>query len=63
MTIQHPLYILYGLGLIGAVTWAESNGVTLSSLVDSKSAPRTVRDNPGGGRPLYGSSPRYSGGK
>ena len=63
MTIQHPLYILYGLALIGGTTWAEANGVTLRSLAEGKSAPHSMRDNPGAGRAIYGGSPRYSGGK
>jgi len=63
MTIRHPLYVLYGLTLIVASTWAEVRGVSFGSLTESKSTPRSIRDNPGGGRPIYGSSPRYSGGK
>jgi hypothetical protein len=63
MTIRHPLYWIYGLTLITAATWAESRGFTMGSLIESKASPRSIRDNPGGGRPIYGSSPRYSGGK
>lgn len=63
MTIQHPLYVIYGLALIGAVTWAEASGVMYGSLTEGKNTPRSVRDNPGSGRGIYGVSPRYSGGK
>lgn len=63
MTIRHPIYVIYGVTLIGAVTWAEANGINLRSLSDGKATPRSVRDNPGAGRAIYGGSPRYSGGK
>jgi hypothetical protein len=63
MTIKHPLYWLYGLTLIGSSTYLESQGFTFRSLTEGKPTPRSIRDNPGAGRAIYGSSPRYTGGK
>lgn len=63
MTIQHPIYLLYGLSLIGGSAYLESKGVTLQSMIEGKQTPRSIRDNPGAGRAIYGSSPRYTGGK
>jgi hypothetical protein len=63
MTIRHPIYLLYGLSLIGGSAYLESRGFTFRSMFEDKNAPKSIRNNPGGGRALYHSSPRYSGGK
>jgi hypothetical protein len=31
--------------------------------MEGKNTPRSIRDNPGAGRAIYGTSPRYTGGK
>ena len=61
--MRHPLYMLYSLMVIGVMGTAQYKGWSLSQLNQSRSAPRTVRDNPGAFRPMYNDSPRYSGGK
>jgi len=63
MTIQHPLYLIYGLTLIGGSAYVESQGFTFRSLVEGKTTPKSIRDNPGAGRAIYGSTSRYTGGK
>jgi hypothetical protein len=32
-------------------------------MIEGKPTPKSIRDNPGAGRAIYGMSPRYSGGK
>jgi hypothetical protein len=61
--IRHPLFLLYGLGLIGLASVAEFNGWTFSSARQVNNVPRSVRDNPGAYRSIYGNYYRYSGGK
>lgn len=63
MTIQHPIYVLYGLSLIGGAAYLESKGFTMQQMIEGKAAPKSIRDNPGAGRAIYGTSPRYTGGK
>jgi hypothetical protein len=61
--MRHPLYLIYSLAVIGFMGMAEFRGWHLSQLNQSRSTPRSVRDNPGAFRPSYNASPRYSGGK
>ena len=62
--MRHPLYLAFGLLLIGTAALADWRGWSLSRTSEVKNVPRTVRDNPGSYRPHYtyfGS--RYSRGK
>ena len=62
--MRHPIYLAFGLLLIGGVAAAEWRGWSFSRTTEVKNVPRTVRDNPGSYRPhylYYGS--RYSRGK
>jgi hypothetical protein len=61
--MRHPIYLAYGLAVIGFMGMAQYRGWNLSTLNQSRAVPRTVRDNPGAFRPMYNGSPRYSGGK
>lgn len=61
--IRHPLYLIYGIAVIGFMGMAQFRGWNMSQLNQSRTLPRTVRDNPGAFRPSYNGSPRYSGGK
>jgi hypothetical protein len=61
--MRYPLYLLYGLLLLGATSVAEYRGWSLSSVNQLKNVPKTVRDNPGAYRSHYGFYPRYVGGK
>ena len=63
--MQGPrIYLLYGLAVLGLLGWVEYTGWSMTSVNESREgAPRSVRDNPGANRPIYGGSGRYVGGK
>jgi hypothetical protein len=61
--MRYPLYLVYGLMLLGATSFAEYRGWSFSSVNQIKNVPKTVRDNPGAYRSHYGFYPRYVGGK
>jgi len=65
---RHPLYLLYGLAVLGLLGVAEWRGWSFFSPSEGRTTgnPRSVRDNPGAYRPHYintGSSRRTRGGK
>jgi hypothetical protein len=60
---QHPIYLLYGLAVLGTFGFAEYRGWSFSSVNDVNNVPKTVRDNPGAYRSHYGTYTRYMGGK
>ena len=57
------LYLLYGLLVLGSVTFAEYRGWSLDSMNQLKNVPKAVRDNPGSYRSVYSSYHHYTGGK
>jgi hypothetical protein len=58
------IYLVYGLALLGFLGWAEYRGWSWSDVNETRDgAPRSVRDNPGANRPIYGGTSRYRGGK
>jgi hypothetical protein len=57
------LYLLYGLIVLGGMATAEYQGWRLTPVGESRIAPKTVRDNPGSYRPVYGGFRHYMGGK
>jgi hypothetical protein len=57
------LYILYGVIVLGTLGMAEYRGWSLNSVDDVKNVPRSVRDNPGSYRSVYGYYHHYTGGK
>ena len=59
----NPLYLLYGILLIGVATFGEYRGWSLSRVNQQKVLPKTIRDNPGAYRSTYGGYSRYVGGK
>ncbi len=61
--MRHPLYLLYGVALLGLVGRAEYRGWSFTSVNEVKNVPKTVRDNPGAYRSHYRYFPRYFGGK
>ncbi len=61
--MRHPVFTIYGLILIALAAYAEYEGWTLSSTRRLENVPRSVRDNPGAYRSMYGNYYRYSGGK
>ena len=56
-------YLLYGLVVIGLMGTAQYRGWRLVSLNEARVVPRTVRDNPGSYRPVYGGFRHFTGGK
>jgi hypothetical protein len=57
------LYVLYGIMVLGTLTMAEYHGWSLASVDEVKNVPRSVRDNPGSYRSVYGYYHHYTGGK
>jgi hypothetical protein len=57
------LYILYGIIVLGTLGMAEYRGWSLDSVDELKNVPRSVRDNPGSYRSVYGYYHHYTGGK
>ena len=63
--MRHPLYLLFGVSLLGLLGLSVYTGTPLSGgkVNEGKVVPRTVRDNPGAYRSIYGGYPHYVGGK
>jgi hypothetical protein len=63
--MRHPLYLIYGVLLLGLMGLATYSGIPLSaaSINEAKVVPKTVRDNPGAYRSIYGGYSHYVGGK
>jgi len=61
--INNPLFLLYGVFLLGLTGVAEYRGWTFSKINEQKVIPKTIRDNPGAYRSTYGGYSRYIGGK
>ena len=61
--MRYAGYLTYGMMMLTTATYAEFRGWTMSSVNQSKVAPKTVRDNPGAYRSHYAYFPRYVGGK
>ncbi|MBV9773567.1 MAG: hypothetical protein JO040_06430 [Gemmatimonadetes bacterium] len=60
---RSPVYLLYGLGVLALLGFAEYRGWSMLSTNEVKENPRSVRDNPGAYRPHYYGTGRYIGGK
>jgi len=61
--LKNPLYTLYGLAMLGFTSYAQLSGWSLSRINQQKVPPKTIRDNPGAYRSIYGGYSRYIGGK
>jgi len=57
------LYVLYGIIVLGTLAMAEYRGWSLNSVNEVKNVPKSVRDNPGSYRSVYGFYHHYTGGK
>ena len=57
------LYMLYGLAVIGLMATAQYRGWRLTPVTQARVVPKSVRDNPGSYRPVYGGFWHYLGGK
>ena len=60
---NNPLFLIYGVMLLGLTGIAEFRGWTFSRVNEQKVAPKTIRDNPRAYRSHYGGYSRYIGGK
>ena len=58
-----PLYLLFGLVVVGGLLAAESRGWGIWTGSEARGVPRSVRDNPGSYRSTYVGGPRYYRGK
>ena len=56
-------YLLYSAAVLALLGAAEYRGWALTSVTRNENVPRSVRDNPGAYRPVYGGLRRYPGGK
>ena len=61
--MKSPLFLLYGVMLLGGSTYAHYSGWSLTRVNEQKVLPKTIRDNPGAYRSMYGGYSRYIGGK
>ncbi len=63
--MRNPMYLLYGLALLAGLGLTEYNRTPLfsGSVNEVENVPKSVRDNPGAYRSIYGGYSRYAGGK
>jgi hypothetical protein len=54
---------LYGVFLLGLTGVAEFRGWSFNRVSQQKVVPKSIRDNPGAYRSMYGGASRYIGGK
>ena len=57
------IYLLYGLLVVGLMGTAQYQGWSLASVTQTRTVPKSVRDNPGSYRPVYGPFRHFTGGK
>ena len=57
------LFLIYGLAVLGGVSVAEYQGWSLNRVDEVLNVPKSVRDNPGSYRSVYGYYHHYTGGK
>lgn len=57
------LFLLYGMAVLATVGLAEYRGWSLNRVDEVQNVPKSVRDNPGSYRSVYGSYHHYTGGK
>lgn len=57
------LFLIYGLVVLGVAAFAEYRGWSLNRVDHVPNVPRSVRDNPGSYRSVYGYYHHYTGGK
>lgn len=57
------LFLIYGMAVLAVVAWAEYRGWSLNRISELPNVPRSVRDNPGSYRSVYGFYHHYTGGK
>jgi hypothetical protein len=61
--IRSPVFLAYGLLVLGLTGYAEYRGWSWSRVNQQRVLPESIRDNPGAYRSSYGGYSRYVGGK
>lgn len=61
--MTRAFFLVYGLFVLGTVSFAEYRGWSLNRVNEVLNVPRSVRDNPGSYRSVYSSYHHYTGGK
>jgi hypothetical protein len=56
-------YLFYGLTVLGTTGFAQYRGWSLDKVNELKNIPKSVRNNPGSYRSIYGGYHVYTGGK
>jgi hypothetical protein len=56
-------FLIYGMAVLAAVSFAEYRGWSLNRVDEVRNVPKSVRDNPGSYRSVYGFYHHYTGGK
>jgi hypothetical protein len=56
-------YVVYGVLVLALLAVAEYRGWSLTRVTRVNNVPRSIRENPGAYRPVYGGLRRYPGGK
>jgi hypothetical protein len=56
-------YLAYGALVLGLLSAAEYRGWSMTRVARVDNVPRSIRENPGAYRPVYGGLRRYPGGK
>jgi hypothetical protein len=57
------LFFIYGIAVLAALAFAEYRGWSLNRVDQIPNVPKSVRDNPGSYRSVYGYYHHYTGGK
>jgi hypothetical protein len=57
------LFLTYGIAVLATVGFAEYRGWSLNKVDEVMNVPKSVRDNPGSYRSVYGFYHHYTGGK
>jgi hypothetical protein len=57
------MYLVYGLIVVGAMGTAQYRGWRPLPVAEGRTVPKSVRDNPGSYRPVYGGFWHVGGGK
>ena len=57
------VYLIYGLAVLSVLSLAEYRGWSLNRVDEVPNVPKSVRDNPGSYRSVYGYYHHYTGGK
>ena len=57
------LFLIYGIAVLSVFYVAEYRGWSLNRVDELKNVPKSVRDNPGSYRSVYGYYHHYTGGK